>query len=340
LVESIEGLTSLNAVIYDDAFGVGVDYIVYFNREEMTKCVRVREKESKDYDFKFELQLPEGVDIWRVDGINDYELDTTRAKDFDTEKMTELRTADGTTLFRPFKVWDSEKSEVCVVSYSVEEGKMYLTKHVTQAFMDASVGDVLTDTTTRFNPSNNGSLMMQSDYKSTWNDAHNLTQAASINTIVYELRWMFSTYYFCNRGTLSVDTSALTARAIVTGVTWYGKCTGFDGMTASLVASGQASATAVAVTDFTSLGTTVFCTANWASGGYQPARNVALNAGGISHINKTGYTKMGWRSTGDITDTAPTVAGNYDFERPGSGNTYLNITYTIPPSTSIIFFLP
>ena len=52
--------TSVNCVIYDDAFGKGYDYILYFTRSELKKVIRVRnefKKTETDLNFDFQIGL-------------------------------------------------------------------------------------------------------------------------------------------------------------------------------------------------------------------------------------------------------------------------------------------
>lgn len=363
LVQSIEGLTDINAVVYTDAFGTGIDYIVYFTRSQMLKCVRIREKESKDYAFKFELQVPESCTIWRVGDI-EYELDTTRPKDFDTQKNTEIRTQDGATLFKQFKVWDSEKSQVCVVSYSLEDGKMYLTKHVPQAFIDASVGDVFTDTTTTYYAgAGDGYTRRYNATGTTWNDLvtgngdlevhSNATLVTGLADWTDDVKWQ---YIF--RGHLPFVTSIQTS-AVISDISiyLYGALATTDYYTSfyNVCKTAQASSTTLASSDYqtfvrTALSDTAIAHASINLSGYNVwSFNSSAIAGFTKGTNKGNY--YGITTTFDITNTEPSThatpgvrdESNVGFQTSETASTnkdpYLSITYTYPSGTSPMWFM-
>ena len=50
----LEKETDWNCVIYDDAFGEGFDYIIYFKRRTLKKVVRIREGFNPHIDINFD----------------------------------------------------------------------------------------------------------------------------------------------------------------------------------------------------------------------------------------------------------------------------------------------
>jgi hypothetical protein len=165
LVDSIPDVTEQNAVIYDDAFGEGIDLIIHFTRHKLAKLVRIREgfKPSTDISFDFEYKFPSGADVIRAGSIaefkkgNGYKLDLTKSKSFDTNKKM-LIGHDGqgeqNTHLMPFRVWDSGKIdgplrgqlvEEITAEFIVKAKKTTIRKTITADFLSRSRGDVFTD---------------------------------------------------------------------------------------------------------------------------------------------------------------------------------------------------
>lgn len=185
----LERQTNMNAVIYDDAFGEGIDYILYFHQMGLVKSVRIRNKfkEVKDYAFEFQIDIPSNLSFLRaekqiqnlvvsssplsvknieagVEPVSDstsfYEVDKTKAKTFDTNKSSfigELMEdgTEGYTYLQPFKAWDSRevppKQEMVKVDFYNKDGLTFIRKNVSADFMKDTIGDVFTDTTTDYN---------------------------------------------------------------------------------------------------------------------------------------------------------------------------------------------
>lgn len=92
----------------------------------------------------------------------------------------------------------------------------------------------------------------------------------------------------------------------------------------SLVEATTASNTALAVGDYDGYGTTKLASditmASWSTGAY---KDFTLNGTGIALISKTGTTKLGLRTSGDVSNTAPTganTAGVYFADQTGTTN--------------------
>lgn len=80
-----------------------------------------------------------------------------------------------------------------------------------------------------------------------------------------------------------------------------------DSFSICIVSSSPASDTTLGVDDYNDVGTTEFASrmtyAAWQGSGYN---DFALNASGLAAITKTGISKFGARSSGDLDNTAPT----------------------------------
>lgn len=381
LVDSIKGLTDTNAVIYSDAFGKGYDYILYFTRSTLKKVVRIREEFKKvdsDLTFNFELGLPKDeatkeLSVYRADKREDiaeltasaYKLDLTKDKIFDTAKQLLIGNdkADGKewyTYMRTFSAWDSEglKEKIDVKYYNDGE-KRYLQKIVTLDFLNKSVGDVFTDTTTSYYPGAGdgwtyaleSSGVSFSDLMSTNGDGATTTDAS-------ETIWYFRSYSSTNnwdyirRSHFPFTTSDIDDGATITSATFkvYGYGKGDFSSIAPDVGLYESTMGASAPTssDHNSLGTTLLAPAisysSYSTTGYN---TFTLNATGLSKINKSGTTKLAitnsnYENRGG-TPTAPTwsasnhlyMQARYSEYSGTSQDPVLEVTYSAGASTFV-----
>lgn len=358
LVSSIENLTTENAVIYDNAFGDGLDYIIYFTRSQLKKVVRIREgfKPKTDLQLKWQLSLPNQSDVFRgakTDGAR-YLLDTTRSKTFDSKKETLIgkEKNDGKewfTYFRPFLVWDSVNltQDSINVDYIVENGNYFITKHITADYFSRSLGDVFTDTTTSYyaGAGDGYSGLQQSN---TWANVRgassgNATSATATNAIPITDN---TGGYRIFRSFFPIDTSGIGAGATVDSATFYTKQRAGGGLLVraletALVSTSQASNTALTNDDYDQVGSTDLCDTRPTPTATYDVVSYALNASGLSAVNVSGYTNLGLRGTGDMDDVAPSSSPFYDdiytSEQTGTDDDpYLEVTYTPPTADRVI----
>jgi hypothetical protein len=364
--EGLDKLTNANAVIYDDAFGTGKDLIVYFTRSQMLKCARIRNasKAVQDYTFDWQLELPEGVEVWRKDAAGEYQLDLTRSKDFDTAKTTELRTAAGTTFFKPFRVWDSgegmERHEaVCTVSYiRNEDGTMVMRKHIPAAFMEASVGDVFCDTTTSYYAGSGCGAIARGWNIETWANAKSGAGQYRASTAYMAAgggRYNSGgTQFNITRGTIPVPISTLPSGATITSGSvfawYYANSVGYRTTANSepaityLTKSVMADPATCAYSDYANNNNVGSCSNTTVQ--YDASygmKEFALNATGLAQIVPgAAYAMFGIQDTADVNNVSvanPSVATGgsdettkwYSSEYAGTDHDpYLSVTYTVP----------
>lgn len=160
-----------------------------------------------------------------------------------------------------------------------------------------------------------------------------------------------TTYKFIYRGFLPFDTSSLGSSAVVSSASLFVYVdsilnTGTDATVIHrLLLSNQASGTSLATSDFNkaSWGTTALSSdvtvKNLSVGAYN---EIVLNASGISAINTSGYTKLGFRDvTYDIGNSEPTLGSNVDLGAQYNTTTnkpYLLINYSGGSSSSFFMF--
>lgn len=171
----------------------------------------------------------------------------------------------------------------------------------------------------------------------TWQQAHD----ASSSTDVFDtnastsLVASYASLGLVTRSLLSFDTSSIPDDAIVTGatitLTGAGSVTGSNG-TVDLVASTQASGTAVVAADYSRVGTTLLANqialGSWNGSG---ANVFTLNAAGIAALNLSGYTKFAVRHSSDRLNSSPgsdNAVPAYFSEQTGTGSDpVLSVTY-------------
>lgn len=351
--EGLSNETTGNCVIYDNAFGENIDLIYCFIRSGLKKLVRLRNGvEVKDYQFRFKVELPGKA--YRGFSKNDisYELEN-RTKQFDTAKQLlvgeQVEGKEWATYIRPFKVWSRGKrpyevqEETIKVDYVVEKDGVYLFKNIPASFIEKAYGDVFTDTTTSYYSGAGDGYVENSG--ATWSTIRNASSGSSVGytgTLFGNYIGVGGSQYIW-RGFVPIDTSGLGSGATISSASLYlsvqGKwATNQSGNSFLLVQTSQASNTALEVGDFDQCGSVNsptegadrITTASFPSSGYQ---EIPLNSTALTWISKTGYTKLGFRNSLDLSDTGP---GNGDYgvyfypsEQTGTSNDpYISVTYT------------
>jgi len=169
--------------------------------------------------------------------------------------------------------------------------------------------------------------------------AHDATNGTHLDFETERLKienYYSGSLYYVNRNIVNFDTSSIPDTATIDSavVSLYGTLT--TQTTAddySVVANTGAANASYSVADFDQFGTTKFATditgASFSATGYN---DWTLNATGIAAISKTGVSKLGFRSSKDISNTAP-LGANYvlaysaDFTGTSS-DPKLVVTYT------------
>lgn len=333
LVKNIPGLTTQNAVIYDDAYGEGQDYIIYFTRSSLKKVVRIRESYKAsltDPSYSFDVRFSSGNKIFRADNRQiSYEVDTTKRKEFDTEKSTFIGAsdkleADEYTQFRPFYAWDNNgpDSIKTVVRTDINPTKdgLVLTKYLDSSFISKTVGDVFTDTTSSYySGAGDGSLNNKSS--DNWNTIHDATTGtadytSAIPWFAYVGQQSGNKDFY--RGFLSIDTSGIPDGETITDGTVYMYANTVHDQDndaeayLTIVEGQQANDTTLVSGDYDNAGDAVDNpTEGIDSGQRADLSSVStsayttwdLNSTGLGWISKTGYTKLAMREGHDATDT-------------------------------------
>lgn len=193
---------------------------------------------------------------------------------------------------------------------------------------------------TNFNPDANPETtsvdgFCYSDNESTWNAAHDDTDANASDTGThFDCNSDYVSgvpYYRISRSFILFDTSALDDNSGVSATTLY--VTSYGGTrTVGVVQCSPASNTSLSGTDYDQCGSvnspTEGCTRFSADGSGQ--HSPTLNATGRSWVSKTGVTKLGLRTSLDMDDTAATddVSANPRFYSAENGSNIPQLTVT------------
>lgn len=146
--------------------------------------------------------------------------------------------------------------------------------------------------------------------------------------------------YVIRRGVFCFDTSSLTSGAIVSSVVFSiagsGSATvNADTRTAYIVAATPAATNTLSTSDYSLVGSTTFASmlfSSWTTtdGTYN---DFTLDSNGIANISKTGITKYGVRTSGDISVSAPTgtnrIMGWFSEKTGTSKDPKVVVTYTV-----------
>jgi len=367
----------LNSVIYDNAYGEGIDLILYFTRSALKKVVRIREeyKEIKDYSFDFEIELPKDEDdneleVKRADSkeqtIEDgaYILDITKDKEFDSDKQLLIGNDkdDGKewfTYIKGFKAWDSEKIKTIKVDYFIKDGKRFLRKKIDKEFIEKSVGDVFTDTTTPYYVGS-GDGLVNNAQSLTYSTAHDATNGSYASDILTNAR--VRTYYDSGDGWqfkrcfIPIDTSGLGSGASISAATMYlrayAKNVNDDSPEAfiNILETTQPDTSEVTTADYNNCGDVgdgtdpnpdEVATRQHITNDISTAAYTLWPITDLTSISKTSVTKYGVREGNDMLNVAPGGFGSdgnnlVDFRFSEYANTssdpYLSVTYTLPPT--------
>lgn len=169
----------------------------------------------------------------------------------------------------------------------------------------------------------------------------------SVASTVTQCSLYLGTYYV-QRTFWPFDSSSLGSSATISSATFslYGTTTTADADSVSIgvIQTTQTDPTSLAVGDYDNLtlnspteGATRISAASWNTAAYN---DFALNASGLSWIDKTGYTKLGCRISRDIDNSAPTGLNQmYEYTADQTGTTNdpkLVVTYSTTSIKDII----
>jgi len=175
-----------------------------------------------------------------------------------------------------------------------------------------------------------------SNERTNWNDCQTATSASLVNQIFLICKCEATSWREVVRGIMTFDTSSIPDNANISSVTFRGfggnKIPGFGG-TLYLKALATASNTTVTSSDYNKANfTTSLGEIAWSSLTSGANNDIAVLA---SHINKTGYTKIGLIHSNDFNNANPgNNAGNSLMEFTAA---QLIINYTVPNGNFIPF---
>jgi len=336
LCQHIKGQLINNEVLYENAFGPGIDLLVYPTRSQLKKEVIIREavKENKEYQFDFELEIPSAIVL---DCVSD---DTSR------------------THIKPILCWDDKRQSRTPYKFVWVDGRRILRKIVTAEFMSGSFGDVHTDTTTSYYAgAGDGSIYGQGASGASWQTTRDMSTGTaaypSNATVTIQNQYYNGPIWTFSRGYLPVNTAAVPDDAVISQIdvkVYFFSSgvvnTGSNG-TIKLVTETQASTDTLTTSDYSAINSTEYASVNLSAitgNGYK-----TFTSSDNSIISKTGYTKFGLRTGLDQANSAPTgwtdgQGHKVNFAASETASTtsdpYVDITYTVPDAfVPIVIFM-
>ena len=146
--------------------------------------------------------------------------------------------------------------------------------------------------------------------------------------------------YYVRRMIFLFNTQSLTANAVISNASVllfgiYKEQANSGHSNVHIVSSNPTSTTEATDTDYSSLGSTSFSSIVYSSINANGFNDFVMDANGINNISKTGISKFGGRSNGDLNNSQPTSVNLLQFysaenEDGTSRSPKLVITYTLP----------
>ena len=318
----VEGQKIGNSILYQNAFGNGIDLRATPRRQGFLKEIIINQKPAqiKDMSFDFELTLPINVRILDSKGIEkNQELDI----DFE-DRALKIESNGKSSFFTKSFVWDSaDNREPVKIKISKRNGKLFLTKTVTSAFLDKAVYPVYTDHPTDYYAGSGDGYILYDENTLGWDVVHDASAGESaVSTAIIGGVTRGSSiqalYRRILRGFIPIDTSGIADTDTISAASLFmwpeTKASQFttDQTYLNIVlATAPTDATTALVTGDYDLcgdvnnpaeGSTDKQVGDFNTGSYN---EWILNATGITFISKTGVTRFGIRSGHDIEDVDP-----------------------------------
>jgi len=369
---SVDGTKDNDTVTYKNAFGAGND-IEIINLPDslkknivlnnpLNKATTFSNNDSSQYlDITFELNLFNTKKVKVKDdktnqtknlaNINDNDpistKDSITIKDQNAEDNDDI--TDLQSRIKPAVACDAKNKCINIeLKLTKANDKYYLTKHIPKSFLDNANYPIRTDTTTTYDSDSGGDGALRKD-DSTYLGARNAASASLVQPSGIAL---CGQSYYCldpaesfeiHRMYTPFNTTGLPDDATISGANFKfvvdSDGTSYRDFDITIVLTTQASGSALVLADYSTQGTTSggsVSTAGIAVGSYT---TVAMNATGYGWISKTGYTKLGLRSSRDINADSPGdfcdfmhSNDEYVFIRPAETGypPQLEVTYTLP----------
>jgi hypothetical protein len=336
-----------NVIHFEDAFGDGIHFEVTLMRSGFTKEIVIERRNALELPPTPEHKLV-ALFEYRGDGLkvirqsDNSEWNKDDYQDSLYGYTLKEATSSAQSIIRPAYIYDVSDDplidkEQIRVFWKKHNGKLFQAKVLPTQFLKDATYPVRADTTTSYySDSSDGSVQARGGVGD-WDTPHDATTGTKMDAGVNRgyiggayLSWIAK--YEVERAFHTYDTSGLGASAIITEANLIFQVDNFgvSSLVLGLYESTQASPTALGLSDYTAFGTTLLAPTVTVDT-VQIDYTFELNASGLSHINKTGYTMFATREyTHDVLDSRPTtnVRLNMYMSEDVTYNPYLEITYT------------
>jgi hypothetical protein len=350
--QAVIGTLTKDTILWENAFGAGLDFEVVVQRSGVRKQLVIKNKAA--------IGLPPSNDyvlaiLFKYDGAGLSILDDTGSEwnqnDFKLmiadKKFTIGENALQKSFIQPSYAFSGmDYRESIRVAWKRHNGNVFQIKIVPLATLNKATYPLTIDTVTSFY-AGAGDGMVQ-NRNADWATAHNNSSGTAANytdTTQWVVCQHYDGQYDIYRMFFPIDTSVLTAAAVITVASfiWYGYGFG-DGDNDGndfirLIASTfQDSMTELTTDDFNDCGILNQPGAGFAdldlTGLSEGTFTRSLNAHGIGYISKTGWTTFGFREGHDCNDDPPgNTLRNYmrvvlsEYAYADIYDPYLSITY-------------
>ncbi|MBR9704395.1 hypothetical protein GOV12_03215, partial [Candidatus Pacearchaeota archaeon] len=307
VVNNIKGVLDGNEVLYEDAFGTGIDLKVIAKNNGFDKLIVINEKPENleaDLEFKYEIEM-DGFDVKSDKGTWN-KVDSVQTSDSIVLDKT------GETYLREFRMWDSSKKSFKInVKLEKVGDKYYLTKILDKELLKNAVYPVVTDDTVSYYSGNGDGHVENSG--SDWDTVHDAGSGDNYDytfSTAGAMDYYFEGDYYIYRSFVPIDTSGIDDNAVIdtASLYLYGDTiyTDLYPCDLHLVQTSQSSSSSLYYDDFNQVGSIEGTPAVDMSYLYTSSYNqFDLNSTGMSWIDKTGTTYLGLRTYYDFNDIDP-----------------------------------
>lgn len=357
--QPVQGVLNGSAIYYTGAFGDGLDFEVGLRSDGFIKEIVIQNKSvagtppSANHRpvvlFRYTgsgltVKAKDNASNW--DGINYYES-------LDGFEINEVNPNHKSHIAKSYIKDSNDNFQNIKVYWIKEAGELWQVKVIPLDFMtdDNTIYPVRADTVTQYYTGAGDGYAREID--TNWNTCHDQTDSEDADDTATTMRGGTAYYnaHYIDRIFLSFNTSSLPDNANITSanVSMYMTSKNDEGSAYSyyaFVQGNQSSPTSLTTTDFPFCGDAIDNPTE-GSAQFDIGSDLTLNAynhlpldsTGLTWVNKTGFTKLGFRDGYDLTDTpGPYSSGfhgmnqvRFSSSESASNKPYINISYTETP---------
>jgi len=332
--QPVQGVVDGSTIRFADAFGAGLHFEITLRRSGFTKELVIARRNALEAPPTAQHRLVL-LSRYRHVGLGVALKDTTGRQwsgegefDDDADAGFSLEEASGRrSLIRAAYIRDAddERRTSCPVIWAARNGAMWQAKVLPTAFLQQATYPVRADTVTSFYAGAGDGFMEKEDNAASWNTLHDATTGGADYTGT-TLRATVANFIAggsdpdnLRRMFIPIDTSGIPDTDAISAADFHGyvtlntsdAATNGEPWIVLVGPTSQASTTSLTAEDFDQCAAVdspqeVCSRVNQTSLTTSAYNTFALNATGLSIINKTGFTLLGARMGNDVIDVQPT----------------------------------